>query len=262
MKWLISTVFALVIFFLILSFYYLQGDRKAARKEKLLKKLAAERRSPQDDRVLNEKSGFMETMLGRVMDIAIIESLLISAEASISVKRFLFVSFGIGLFFVLPPLLLMRNPFIMFLFLMLGFFCPAFYYIYRRNKREEGLVKQLPEAIDMIIRSLKAGQSLDGALREVGRKLPAPVGTEIRSVYDEIAMGLSFETAIRNFADRYPRIADIKILCTTFAVQRETGGNISAGEHNRSSSPSPSSSHACTLTTPEVSADRSKSGDG
>ncbi|MBL0731931.1 MAG: type II secretion system F family protein, partial [Desulfosarcina sp.] len=112
------------------------------------------------------------------------------------------------------------------LFLIIGAAAPLFYFVYRRKKREDILVKQLPESIDMITRALKAGQSLDGALHEVGRSLPLPIGGEISTVYDEIAMGLPFESAIKNFEKRYPRIADIKILCTTFVIQRETGGNL------------------------------------
>jgi len=39
-------------------------------------------------------------------------------------------------------------------------------------------------------------------------------------------MGLPFETAIRNFEEKFPRLSDVKILCTAFIVQRETGGNL------------------------------------
>jgi len=227
MKTLILTIVFLIVFFLILSIYYMDIDRRAAKKEKILKKLAYERRKGADRAAAGyEKKGIMEKVLGRLIDMALIESLLVSADSSISVGRFLSISLGMGVFFILPPLLLMRNPFVMFLFLISGALLPSFYYIYRKNKHEETLIKQLPEAIDMITRSLKAGQSLDRAMHEVSRRLPAPIGTEVSSVYDEIAMGIPFETAIKNLENRYQKIADIKILCTTFVVQRETGGNL------------------------------------
>lgn len=227
MKLLILIIVFLVVFFLVLSVYYFDQDRKAAKKEKFLRKLAVERRKETNDLALDKDGpGFFESILGRIMDIAVIESLLVSNDVSISVERFISISLGMALFFILPPLLFMRNPFIIFLFLISGALVPTVYYIYRRNKREETLEKQLPEAIDMITRSLKAGRSLDGSLHEVGRRLPAPIGTEISLIYDEMAIGLPFESAIKNFEGRYPRIADIKILCTTFIVQRETGGNL------------------------------------
>ena len=227
MKTLILIIVFLIVFFLVLSIYYMDIDRRAAKKEKILKKLAYERRKNVDRAAAGyEKTGIMEKALGRLIDMAKIESLLVSADSSISVDRFLSISLGMGVFFILPPLLLMRNPFVMFLFLIFGAMLPSFYYVYRKNKHEETLIKQLPEAIDMITRSLKAGQSLDRAMHEVSRRLPAPIGTEVSSVYDEIAMGIPFETAIKNLENRYSKIADIKILCTTFVVQRETDGNL------------------------------------
>ena len=227
MKILILTIVFLIVFFLILSIYYMDIDRRAAKKEKFLKKLAYGRGKSADRTAAGyEKTGIMEKVLSNLIDIALIESLLVSADSSISVGRFLSISLGMGVFFILPPLLLMRNPFIMFLFLIFGALLPSFYYIYRKNKHEETLIKQLPEAIDMITRSLKAGQSLDRALHEVSLRMPAPIGTEISGIYDEITMGIPFETAIKNFENRYPKIADIKILCTTFIIQRETGGNL------------------------------------
>jgi tight adherence protein B len=229
MNFIILLIVFLVIFFFALSVYYLAQDWRAVKKSNYLKKLAMEPvNMPDDSSPGPNRTSVLESFLGRVMDIAVIESLLVSADASISVGRFVSISLGMGLFFILPPLLLMRNPFVMFLFLMFGASLPTAYYIYRRNKREQTLVKQLPDAIDMMTRSLKAGRSLDGSLHEVGRRLPPPIGTEISTVYDEISMGLPFETAIKNLGARYPRNADIKILCTTFIVQRETGGNLTA----------------------------------
>ncbi len=227
MKILILIIVFLIVFFLVLSIYYVNLDRRAAKKKNFLKKLGYERRKNSDRGAAGyNKTGIMEKAMNRLIDMALIESLLISADSNISVGRFLSISLGMGIFFILPPLLFMRNPFIMFLFLISGALLPSVYYIYRKNRREMTLVKQLPEAIDMITRSLKAGQSLDRALHEVSRRLPAPIGTEVSSVYDEITMGISFETAIKNLEDRYPKISDIKILCTTFVVQRETGGNL------------------------------------
>ena len=230
MKLLILVLIFGVIFFLVISLYYLEMARRASKKEKFLKKLAVEGRRKAKDSQLNEenKKGALELILAWVMDLVVIENLLVSSDASISVGRFLSISLGMGLVFLVLPMVLMKNPFVMLIFLVFGSFVPTIYYILKRKKREEIMVKQLPEAINMITRALKAGQPLDAALHEVGRSLAPPVGSEISTVYDEMAMGLPFETAIRNFEKRYPRISDIKILCTTFVVQRETGGNLSA----------------------------------
>lgn len=99
---------------------------------------------------------------------------------------------------------------------------------YKKKRQEETLISQLPDAIEMISRALKAGQALDGAFQEVGRHFPNPVGREVKTIYDEMSMGLPFETAIRNFENRYSKAADVKILCAALIIQRETGGNLTA----------------------------------
>jgi len=216
------------VFFLVLSLYYIGIDRKALKKRRYLKRLARERRK-EAGKTLNGEAGItglLESITDRIMDIALIESLLISADVPISVGRFLAISLGMGILFIVPLMVLATNPFVMFLSLIIGAVTPTLYVLHLKKKREETLVKQLPDAIDMITRAIKAGQSTDGALQEVGRGFPPPIGSEISTVYDEVAMGLPFETAIRNLENRYPGIPDIKIFCTTFIVQRETGGNL------------------------------------
>jgi tight adherence protein B len=103
---------------------------------------------------------------------------------------------------------------------------PFVYLVRRRKKREEALVQQVPDALDMIVRALRVGQSVDGALKEVGRVFAPPIGIEIRTIYEEMAMGLPFEKALDNFERRFPHVTDVKILCTAFTIQRETGGNL------------------------------------
>ena len=78
----------------------------------------------------------------------------------------------------------------------------------------------------MILRALRAGQGLDAALNEVARTFPPPIGSELGRVYEEMAMGVSFEQAIRGFEARFHRSSDVKILCAALLIQRETGGNL------------------------------------
>ncbi len=94
----------------------------------------------------------------------------------------------------------------------------------RRIRRE--LIQQMPDALGMIVRGIKVGQSVDAALKDVAESMPDPFRTEIRIIYEEIRMGLPFDQAMANFEKRYPGIADIKIFCTAFIIQRETGGSL------------------------------------
>ena len=94
------------------------------------------------------------------------------------------------------------------------------------RRHERRLVEQLPHAIEMISRALKSGQGIDEAMRETGERLDAPMGREIRRIYEEISLGLSFQQAMRHFGARYSRIADVRMLCAAMIIQRETGGNL------------------------------------
>ncbi len=231
MRELILIVICLVIFFFGISIYYLKKDREALKKEKLLKKFidGGSDQAVGEDLLKHEslRSG-LEKLVGRFMDLAALEQLIISADVSISLERFLILSFGVGFVFIIPIMIIFRSPPAILLGLVAGIFLPFLYLIYRKKRREENLIEQLPDALDMIVRALKVGQSVDGALQEVARGFSPPIGAEIKTVYDEMSMGLSFEIALRHFEERFPGLSDVKILCTAFIVQRETGGNLTS----------------------------------
>jgi tight adherence protein B len=160
--------------------------------------------------------------------LAALESLVLAADVHVSLGRLLTLSLGIGILFIIPIMVILKNPFAVFAALAAGIALPFLYLVYRKKKREEALVEQLPDALDMIVRALKVGQSVDGALQEAARSFPSPIGPEIKTVYDEMAVGLPFEKAFRNFEKRFPRVPDVKILVTAFIIQRETGGNLTS----------------------------------
>ncbi|MGD8387565.1 MAG: type II secretion system F family protein [Desulfobacteraceae bacterium] len=227
----IAMLAGLVILFFGISTYYLLKDRAALEKEKRLKELNAE--GSEDGRMegsvrKEQTRSLVERLLGRFLDLAALESLLISADVPLSLERLLTLSLGMGVLFVIPILVILKNALAVLVALAAGIALPFAYVVYRKRKREEALVEQLPDTLDMIVRALKVGQSVDGALQEVARSFPPPIGTEIKTVYDEMAVGLPFEAAFRNFEKRFPRLPDVKILVTSFIIQRETGGNLTA----------------------------------
>jgi tight adherence protein B len=227
----IALLAGLVVLFFGISLYYLQKDRAALEREKRLKKLGADTKDEEPGKARGRKepaqSG-LERLLARFLDLAALESLLISSNVPLSLERLLTLSLGTGVLFVIPILVILKSALAVLLALAVGVSLPVFYLLYRKRKREEALVEQLPDTLDMIVRALKVGQSVDGALQEVARSFPPPIGTEVKTIYDEMAVGLPFETAFRNFEKRFPRLPDVKILVTAFIIQRETGGNLTA----------------------------------
>jgi len=92
----------------------------------------------------------------------------------------------------------------------------------RRIKQIESL---LPEALDMLARSMRAGHSFGNALRMVGEELPDPIGAEFKRTVDEIAFGVALPDALMALAARTPSV-DMRYFVIAVQIQRETGGNL------------------------------------
>ncbi len=225
---LIPFIVFIDVVFLVMIFYYLIKEMKTRQKDRRLKEITSRGTNNSPTILLKREKpkSNLEKAIYAMVDSTLIESLLLSSGRPISLKQYVFVSLGTGLFFLIPVMLFLGNIFFMILFFTLGLLLPLFYLVYKRKKREQALVEQLPDALEMIVRALRIGQAVDGALKEVGSSFPPPVGIEIRKVYDEIAMGLAFESALRNFEKRFSTLPDVKILCSAFIIQRETGGNL------------------------------------
>jgi len=93
------------------------------------------------------------------------------------------------------------------------------------RRRMAKLEAQLPEALDLIARALRAGHSLSFGLQMVADEMPDPVGTEFGQAARQIALGLEPRAAIAGIAERVPS-TDIAFFVTAVLTQRETGGNL------------------------------------
>jgi tight adherence protein B len=94
-----------------------------------------------------------------------------------------------------------------------------------RARRQKKFGAQFPDALDIIVRSLRAGHPVPIAIAMVGREMPDPIGSEFGIVSDEITYGADLETAMRNL---YARIGsdDLPLFVTAVAIQGSTGGNL------------------------------------
>ncbi len=94
-----------------------------------------------------------------------------------------------------------------------------------RSRRQKKFGAQFPDALDIIVRSLRAGHPVPIAITMVGREMTDPIGSEFGIVSDEITYGADLETAMRNL---YCRIGsdDLPLFVTAVAIQGSTGGNL------------------------------------
>ena len=103
---------------------------------------------------------------------------------------------------------------------------PLLALVFLRKRRRNKFAEQFPEALDIIVRSLRAGHPVPVAVAMVARELPDPVGTEFGIIADEVTYGSDLETAMRNMAYRVGQ-EDLPLFVTSIAIQATTGGNLS-----------------------------------
>jgi len=96
---------------------------------------------------------------------------------------------------------------------------------FKRSRRQKKFGAQFADALDIIVRSLRAGHPVPISITMVAREMADPIGTEFGIVADEITYGADLETGMRNL---YFRIGqdDLPLFVTAVAIQSSTGGNL------------------------------------
>jgi tight adherence protein B len=105
-------------------------------------------------------------------------------------------------------------------------FVPYFYVSKKRTKRIDALETQLPDALDFLARSMRAGHAFTISLEMVGEEIHEPLGQEFRALFNEQNLGASLDRSFSNFSKRVP-ITDVRFFCSAVLLQRQTGGNLS-----------------------------------
>jgi len=104
-------------------------------------------------------------------------------------------------------------------------FAPVGFVLFKRSTRFSAFEKELPQACDLMVSALRAGQSLIASMGMVSRECPDPLGGEFRTCFEEQNFGLELKGAIENLLHRMP-IQDLRIVCTAILIQKESGGNL------------------------------------
>ncbi len=152
--------------------------------------------------------------------------LVMQSGLTIGVKKLLvFVGLGALVSFVIG--VMFRGDLIeaVLIALFFGVLLPYLVVRFLRKRRQKAFGAQFADALDMIVRSLRAGHPTPVALGLVAREMRDPIGSEFGIVVDEITYGADLETALRNL---YVRIGqdDLPLFVTAVAIQASTGGNL------------------------------------
>jgi tight adherence protein B len=157
-----------------------------------------------------------------------IHGMLIQAQLPLSVANFVVLSLLLAAMGVALAVLWRRHfdPLLSVLFgLSLGS-VPSVYVYLKVRRRVKKFNTQLPDALDLLSSSVKAGQSLNAAIQNVAEEMPDPVGDEFRILSDELTFGVDFDLALRHLITRVDT-PDVRFLATALVIQKETGGNLS-----------------------------------
>lgn len=224
-------VFAL---FLVLGAYLVAThgtDKKRARLQRRLNEALLHSAHTDDVEVVLARNELMS-------EIPWINRTLVDLQAALQLKRMLdqadlhITPSRLLMFSVMAGLLggLAASVLTVFIPLMIlaGLVCaalPLVHVWWRRKKRFDAFLEQLPDSLDLISRALSAGHAFSESLHMVSMEMPDPIATEFRKAYEEQNLGLSLKLALENLTQRMP-LLDLKMCVTAILIQRETGGNL------------------------------------
>ena len=102
---------------------------------------------------------------------------------------------------------------------------PLIWIMFRRSRRLKAFAAQLPDALEMLSRGLRSGQSMVFGFNMVSNEMPTPISKEFGRVFEEQNLGISLEESLRGMANRIPNL-DLKFFVTAVVLQRQTGGDL------------------------------------
>jgi tight adherence protein B len=108
---------------------------------------------------------------------------------------------------------------------VLFFSLPWLWLYHKRATRLKKFAGQLPDAMELVARALRAGHSLAAGMHVVAEEMPAPISKEFGRIYEEQNLGIALEEALKGMCDRVPNL-DLKFFVTSVAIQRQTGGDL------------------------------------
>ena len=104
-------------------------------------------------------------------------------------------------------------------------FAPVLYIMRVRAKRLKKFEEQLPDAIDLFTRTMRAGHNIHSGLETIATETADPVRMEFKKLMEELALGSQVEPALHSLGGRVPLI-DLKFFITSLILQRQTGANM------------------------------------
>jgi len=175
-------------------------------------------------RVLSEIP-FLNNLLLKMPAMLKLDDLISQANAKYPIGFFILFALFLALLGFLVGALVIKNQLSSLLLLVMGGLSPFLYLIILKRRRIEKFKRQLPEALDLMARALKAGHAFTNGMKLAADQFDDPLGPEFSEALDEINFGISVPNALRNMAKRID-CSEIRYFVVGVILQRETGGNL------------------------------------
>lgn len=108
---------------------------------------------------------------------------------------------------------------------LIMFSIPFLWLLTKRAIRLKTFSSQLPDALELVARALRAGHSLAAGMHVVAEEMPAPVCDEFNRVYEEQNLGITLDDSLKAMCERVPNL-DLRFFVTSVLIQRQTGGDL------------------------------------
>lgn len=203
------------------------------RKRKIIGRLSQESeavsgRLMDDDISIIKEGGAdddsFEAKLRRMPVIGELATLVAQSGLKMSLSTFLLIELVI--FLVLGYVLMSKIKIVgLIIAALVAWFVPKKYLAWRIRRRNDMFIDMFPDAVDMIVRSVRSGHPVNAAFRMIAENMDEPVAPEFKQVVDEIAYGRSLPEALQRMAKRIGE-TDLNFFVVVLSVQQETGGNL------------------------------------
>jgi tight adherence protein B len=173
-------------------------------------------------RPLDDAPGLIEEFFSQFLNV---RPILQQADVDLSPVRFIIISLGLSLAgaatAVFSGLPIWSAP--LAGVCLAG--CPLAWALFRRQSRAKAFAKQMPEALELVARALRAGHSLASGFQLVQSEMKPPISREFGRVFEEQNLGVPFEEALEHLAQRVSNM-DLRFFVTAVVLQRQTGGDL------------------------------------
>lgn len=171
---------------------------------------------------LDERRSIFQSFLERFGNI---DLLFEQADTNLNVGKFVAISVALGVAGIAVGVIIHIH---FALLPLAGIFMgalPLLWILFRRSRRMKAFGAQLPDALEMLARGLRSGQSMVFGFNMVATEMPQPISKEFGRVYEEQNLGVPLDDSLKGMSCRIPNL-DLKFFVTAVILQRQTGGDL------------------------------------